>query len=97
MLLYYTLKLINFPHLIALYNVREDCGIVDVPDDGVLLGICLQVCCRKATQARIIGKLDFEIIDHCVRILGWSFGASECLSNQHIKALFEYLSCAFPH
>ena len=50
-------------YLISLYNIREDRGIVYIPDNRVdfILRIRLQMRCRKSSQANIIGKFCFRL------------------------------------
>ena len=60
---YDTLQLVDLPNLISLYNIREDRGIVYIPDNRVdfILRIRLQMRCRKSSQANIIGKFCFRL------------------------------------
>ena len=55
----HSFQLINLPHLIALDNIREDRGVVNIPHDGVdlVLRELLQMCCRETAQAHEVCKL----------------------------------------
>ena len=55
----HSFQLVDLPHLIALDNIREDRGVVNIPHDGVdlVLRELLQMRCRETAQAHIISKL----------------------------------------
>ena len=55
----HSFQLVDLPHLIALDNIREDRGVVNIPHDGVdlVLRELLQMRCRETAQAHIVSKL----------------------------------------
>ena len=59
------LQLVDFLDLIPTDNIRENSGIINVPDDRInfVLRICLQVCGGKTAQTNIVGKLSFRIAE----------------------------------
>ena len=59
------LQLVDFLDLIPTDNIRENSGIINVPDDRVnfVRRICLQVCGRKTAQTNVVGKFGFRIAE----------------------------------
>ena len=57
------LQLVDFLDLIPTDNIKENSGIINVPDDRVnfVRRICLQVCGRKTAQTNVVGKFGFRI------------------------------------
>ena len=54
-----TLKPVNLANLVALYDIREHCGIINISYNGVDL-VCrirLQMRCRESAEPHIIRKL----------------------------------------
>ena len=54
--LHHPLQLIDFPNLIPPYNVGENRGVINVPDNGVnlVLGVALQMSSGKAAKANVV-------------------------------------------
>ena len=65
----HSFQLINLSHLIALDNIRENSGVIDIPHYGIdlILRILLQVSCRKTAQAHIVGKLRLRLSHFGIR------------------------------
>lgn len=67
----HTLQLVDLPDLIALDNIREDDGIVDVPNDGVnlVLSVALQMCGSETAQTDVMCQLSFPVLQRRVLTL----------------------------
>jgi len=59
----HSFQLVDLPHLIALDNIREDRGVVNITHDGVdlVLRELLQMRCRETAQAYIVDKLRLRL------------------------------------
>ena len=89
----HSFQLVDLSHLIALDNIREDRGVVNIPHDGVdlVLRELLQMRCRETTQAYIARKLRLRLsnigimaFEHQVLAKGQSEDAERYISSRQI-------------
>ena len=89
----HSFQLVDLPHLIALDNIREDRGVVNITHDGVdlVLRELLQMRCRETAQAYIVDKLRLRLshlgimaFEHQVLAKGQSEDAERYISSRQI-------------
>ena len=89
----HSFQLVDLPHLIALDNIREDRGVVNITHDGVdlVLRELLQMRCRETAQAYIVDKLRLRLsnlgimaFEHQVLVKGQSEDAERYISSRQI-------------
>jgi len=89
----HSFQLVDLPHLIALDNIREDRGVVNITHDGVdlVLRELLQMRCWETAQAYIVDKLRLRLshlgimaFEHQVLAKGQSEDAERYISSRQI-------------
>ena len=89
----HSFQLVDLPHLIALDNIRENRGVVNITHDGVdlVLRELLQMRCRETAQAYIVDKLRLRLshlgimaFEHQVLAKGQSEDAERYISSRQI-------------